>query len=159
MAATANLTQASNGVSKPINAPSTSGGSPRDSVILDSSTEFMSHGEVPKSDALRQPLASLESRLRGSLDFWSSDDSLSQNIDQFLDYVAAHRLKHMPHKGGKWDKILLQSVSLTSTVHHYEEAVSETLLESKQAAAIIYACIHALLDVSCCQVTCPRYII
>lgn len=140
--------EGANGVSKAINrGPSPLPTSPRDSVIVDEGFNKSGFAEVPRSDALRQPLASLDSRIRGSVDIWSMNDSVSQSIDQFLDYVATHRLKHMPHKGSKWDKVLQQSVSLSSQVHRYEEAVTDTLLDSSQAASLIYACLHTLLEV------------
>jgi len=133
-----------------VHGPGSSDHSPRDSVILERPTNstngLVLHGEVPKSNALHQPLVLLESRLQGNLESWS-DGPLSQNIDELLDYVAAHRLKHMPHKGSKWDSILQQSVAFTSQVHHFETAVADTLLESKHAASIIYSCIHVLLEV------------
>lgn len=141
---------------RPVNEPALVNTSPKDSVILDALEEplsegyhFSSHCELPKSDALRQPVVDLDSRLSARLEGWSNG-SFSRNIDQFLDLVASLRLKHMPHRGSAWDKMLQQAVMFSSQVHHYEEAVSETLMDSSQAASIIYGCVHALIEVRTC---------
>lgn len=153
------VTTEPNGTSKPVNGtskPVNEADSPTDSVILDSRRDslnfgLVSHGDVPKSDALRQPVAALGSRLNRSLGSWSVDGSLSQDIGQLLDFVAVHRLKRMPHRGSKWDKFLQHCVAFAGQVHHYEEAVAETLLESSLAASVIYGCVHALIEVCLLQ--------
>lgn len=147
--------QGFNGVSKRINHPSPTDESPQDSVVLDKSAVKPTSmeglinlkSEIPKSDALRQPLLGLMSRLTAGHDNWPAEVSLSQNIEQFLDYVAANRLKHMPHKGSKWDKILQRSVAFASQLRLFVDVVSVTILDSAQASEMVYSCIHALLEV------------
>ena len=131
------------------NAADASISSPTDSVILDASIydSFANNNHVAKSDALSQPLVSLTSRLKDHLETWSIEGSLSQNIDQFLDMVATNRLKHMPHKGSKWDRFLQRSVAFAGQIHRYDDTVSETLLGSDQATAMIYSCLHVIIEV------------
>ena len=134
------------------NGPEISPVSPADSVILDVAAPggFANDGfgKIAKSDALRQPLVSLDARLKTHLDAWSAQRPLSHDINQFLDFVAALRLKHMPNKGSKWDKILQQSTLFAGQVHRYNEVVAETLIGSSKVAAIIYSCLHVILEVS-----------
>ncbi|GAB7346847.1 hypothetical protein MBLNU459_g1933t1 [Dothideomycetes sp. NU459] len=102
--------------------------------------------DVQMSDMLKQATSSVTSKLEGH-EVWSQGTYV-ESIDAFLDYVAANRLRNMPHKGSKWDKILLQSVFFTSQVHHFEEAARDILTDSAKAASIIYGCVHAMLEMN-----------
>lgn len=101
--------------------------------------------DVQQSDMLKQTTSSVTSKL-DSYQVWSQGTYVT-SIDAFLDVVAAIRLRNMPHKGSKWDKILLQSVFFTSQVHHFEEAARDILIDSARAASLIYGCVHAMLEV------------
>lgn len=103
--------------------------------------------DVQQSDMLKQTTSSVTSKLE-SHQVWSQGSHVD-SIDAFLDVVAAIRLRNMPHKGSKWDKILLQSVFFCSQVHHFEEAARDILVDSAKAASIIYGGVQSILEV--CQ--------
>ncbi|KAI9703724.1 MAG: hypothetical protein M1836_007494 [Candelina mexicana] len=82
-------------------------------------------------------------------EFGCSVDELFANtptVETFLDYVAAERLRRMPHKGSKWDKVLQWAEYFAGQVHLFEEAVTEFVPYSRKAAQLVWSNCRLLLE-------------
>lgn len=70
------------------------------------------------------------------------------SVESFLDFVAADRLRRMPHKGSRWDKILLWAEYFTTHVSMFHESVGVFVPNSEETAQLVWASSRILLQVS-----------
>lgn len=118
-------------------------------------TQSDRHTEYQKITIVKEVMPRVLSRmqkLHGELG-QSSDDSLLKDlsIESFLDIVATERLRRMPQRGSRWDKVLKWAEMFTSQVSIYQESVSPFVLHSREAAELVYRSCSALLQV--CHIT------
>lgn len=66
----------------------------------------------------------------------------------FLDFIATERLRSMPHKGSKWDKILKWAESYARSVDRYAKEVSGLMVHTWESARLVWGCCKMLLQVS-----------
>lgn len=72
-------------------------------------------------------------------------------IGDFLDYIAAQRLRRMPHPGSNWDKVLQWSEFFGTQVWLYHEALKGFVSYSEEAASLVLRNCVVLLEV-CFQI-------
>jgi hypothetical protein len=70
----------------------------------------------------------------------------SMKVGTFLDYLERERLKHMPHRGSRWDKVLKWAEFFACQISRYEEAVHSFIPDSKNAAKMIWAASRGLIE-------------
>lgn len=84
----------------------------------------------------------------GSINQDALDSSTS--IKSFFDFVAKYRLRRMPHKGSRWDKILRWAEYFAAQVSLYHESVCPFVSNSEETAQLLWASCRILLEVSIC---------
>ncbi|KAF1945315.1 NACHT domain-containing protein [Clathrospora elynae] len=67
---------------------------------------------------------------------------------KFLEWIRSERLTTLPHKGSRWDKVLIRSLYFAEQLHKFEQAVQAFALDSSSAAAIGYGHAQLLLELS-----------
>jgi hypothetical protein len=67
---------------------------------------------------------------------------------KFLEWVRAERLTTLPHKGSRWDKVLIRSVYFAEQLHKFDQAIQGFALESGAAATIGFGHAQLLLELS-----------
>lgn len=72
----------------------------------------------------------------------------STSIKSFFDFVANYRLRRMPHKGSRWDKILRWAEYFAAQVSLYHESVGPFITNSEETAQLLWASCRILLEVS-----------
>ncbi|KAF9635045.1 Tetratricopeptide-like helical protein [Lasiodiplodia theobromae] len=87
--------------------------------------------------------AKLQAELKGS-----KEESLAAGItiESFLSYIGAERLRRMPAKGSRWDKILKWAEYFATSLSLFEEAVETFVASSQEAVELIFACLQILLQ-------------
>jgi hypothetical protein len=80
--------------------------------------------------------AKAESVLTGTLD-----------VDGLLEFIAAERLRSMPHQGSKWDKVLKWAESFARRVDVFACSISRFTDQSSEAAQLIWGGCKLLLQV------------
>lgn len=71
----------------------------------------------------------------------------TDSVESFLDFVAADRLRRMPHRGSRWDKILRWAEHFSTQVSRYHEFVNPFVPNSQQTAKLIWASCRILIQV------------
>ena len=71
----------------------------------------------------------------------------------FLEWIRAERLTTLPHKGSRWDKVLIRALYFAEQLHNFDRAIQGFALDSQAAAAVGYGHARLLLEVS--QLLCP----
>lgn len=72
------------------------------------------------------------------------------SMKSFFDFVANDRLRRMPHKGSRWDKILRWAEYFAAQVSLYHDSVRPFIRNSKETAQLLWASCRILLQVSKC---------
>ena len=67
---------------------------------------------------------------------------------KFLEWVRSERLTTLPHKGSRWDKVLIRATYFAEQLHRFEQAVQAFAHDSTSAAAIGYGHAQLLLELS-----------
>jgi hypothetical protein len=65
----------------------------------------------------------------------------------FLEWIRSERLTTLPHKGSRWDKVLIRALYFAEQLHNFEKAIQGFALDSSAAAAIGYGHAQLLLEV------------
>lgn len=65
----------------------------------------------------------------------------------FLDFIATERLRSMPHKGSKWDKVLKWAEGYSRKVDTYSHAISGFAPHCWESARLVWGCCRWLLRV------------
>jgi hypothetical protein len=68
---------------------------------------------------------------------------------RFLEWIRSERLTTLPHKGSRWDKVLIRALYFAEQLHNFEQAVQSFAHDSNSAAIIGYG--HAQLLLEVCQ--------
>jgi hypothetical protein len=66
---------------------------------------------------------------------------------RFLEWIRSERLTTLPHKGSRWDKVLIRALYFAEQLHNFEQAVHSFAHDSISAAAIGYGHAQLLLEV------------
>ena len=77
------------------------------------------------------------------------DDSFLEKmtIEAFLEYLTIERLRHMPHRGSRWDEVLKYAEYFSLQISAYGESVGPFVPESRNAAHLALANCYLLLEV------------
>jgi hypothetical protein len=67
---------------------------------------------------------------------------------KFLEWIRAERLTTLPHKGSRWDKVLIRALYFAEQLHKFDQAIQAFAVDSNVAAAIGYGHAQLLLGVS-----------
>ncbi|KAF2998709.1 hypothetical protein E8E14_005930 [Neopestalotiopsis sp. 37M] len=94
------------------------------------------------SDAVRSFRSQLEEELRGT-----KEAALIAGISHevFLGFIAEERLRLMPAKGSRWDKLLKWAEDFATKVAIFDHAYRDEIDGCTQGAELVYACLQALL--------------
>ena len=66
----------------------------------------------------------------------------------FLEWIRSERLTTLPHKGSRWDKVLIRALYFAEQLHKFELAVRPFAQDSSSAAIIGYGHAQLLLELS-----------
>ena len=69
------------------------------------------------------------------------------SIEELLDYIAAERLRHLPPRGSRWDRVLKYAVLFADEVNAYQQSVSSFLSHHEEAARLVWRSCRILLQV------------
>ncbi|KAF1964590.1 hypothetical protein BU23DRAFT_492067 [Bimuria novae-zelandiae CBS 107.79] len=64
----------------------------------------------------------------------------------FLEWIRTERLTTLPHKGSRWDRVLIRALFFAEQLHHFDSAVDAYALDSPAAAAMGYGHARLLLE-------------
>lgn len=67
---------------------------------------------------------------------------------KFLEWVRAERLTSLPHKGSRWDKVLIRSTYFAEQLHNFDQAIQNFALDSSSAASIGFGHAQLLLELT-----------
>lgn len=96
-------------------------------------------------EAVQSLRARLQAELKGT-----KEEMLAAGItiESFLGFIGSERLRWMPAKGSRWDKILKWAEYFATSLSLFEEAVETFVASSQEAVELIFACLQILLQVS-----------
>jgi hypothetical protein len=65
----------------------------------------------------------------------------------FLEWIRSERLTTLPHKGSRWDKVLIRALYFAEQLNIFNNAIQGYAVDSSAAAAIGYGHARLLLEV------------
>jgi hypothetical protein len=65
---------------------------------------------------------------------------------KFLEWIRSERLTTLPHKGSRWDKVLIRALYFAEQLHKFDQAIKEFAVDSGTAAAIGFGHAQLLLE-------------
>jgi hypothetical protein len=144
-------TQANTCIEK-VNGTSTNG-----SFSYSSSMTSSSQINVQKVTVLREITSKVTASCRRELGSSSAqvlEDATEVGV--IFDYIAAERLRCMPHSGSRYDKVLRWAEPFAAQIHSFSHAVSEFVMYSTEAAQLIWGGCLLLLQVQIFRLWCAR---
>lgn len=102
-----------------------------------------------KNGLVQESTLSLRKRSFNELGAGISNTISDVSYVNFLEWIRAERLTTLPHKGSRWDKVLIRALYFAEQLHNFDQAIRGFALDSQAAAAIGYG--HARLLLEVCQ--------
>lgn len=78
-----------------------------------------------------------------------SDTADSVNFIRLVEWIRTERLQTLPHKGSKWDTVLIRALYFAERLHGFETALAGRAVDIEQASQLGYGHIRLLLEVCC----------
>lgn len=66
----------------------------------------------------------------------------------FLEWIRSERLTTLPHKGSRWDRVLIRALYFAEQLHKFEQAIQPFAHNSSSAATVGYGHAQLLLELS-----------
>ena len=79
--------------------------------------------------------------------FANGSASNGDSVESLLDFVAADRLRRMPHKGSRWDKILKWLEIFAGHVSMFQQSM-KFASKNQEAAELIWGACRVVVQVS-----------
>lgn len=76
-----------------------------------------------------------------------SQSTSDTSFINLVEWIRNERLATIPHKGSKWDKVLIRALYFAEQLHGFESAIQGFALESNAAAQLGYGHARLLLEV------------
>jgi len=65
----------------------------------------------------------------------------------FLEWIRSERLTTLPHKGSRWDRVLIRATYFAEQLNNFDSAIKGFTLNSNAAASLGYSHARLLLEV------------
>ncbi|KAH3949571.1 hypothetical protein HBH64_038280 [Parastagonospora nodorum] len=105
-------------------------------------------GNSYKIGLVQESAAALKKRSMAELGAGVYQSVSNVSYVNFLEWIRSERLTTLPHKGSRWDKVLIRALYFAEQLHNFEQAIQGFALESSAAAAIGYGHAQLLLELS-----------
>lgn len=103
---------------------------------------------VQKGSVLRESIEKITSSCRRDLDATAAKTVLTTvDVGIVLDYIAAERLRCMPHSGSRYDKVLRWAELFVLHVAAFAQNASDVVASSQEATQKIWGSALLLLQV------------
>jgi len=136
------ITQANN-CAEMVNGTSVNG-----SLSYSSSLDSSSRLNIEKVTVLREITSKVTASCRRELGASSAEVvGGAIEVGVVLDYIAAERLRCMPHPGSRYDKVLRWAEFFAAQINSFSHSVSEFVTYSSEAAQLIWGSCLLLLQV------------
>ncbi|KAF2727980.1 hypothetical protein EJ04DRAFT_450238 [Polyplosphaeria fusca] len=89
---------------------------------------------------------SLKKKSMGELGAGVYQDIADMSFVNFLEWIRTERLTTLPHKGSRWDKVLIRALYFAEQLHNFESAIQGFAVDSGAAAALGYGHARLLLE-------------
>lgn len=97
---------------------------------------------------VRETAQSLEKKAVTELGVGVFESVSTTSFVQLVEYIGKERLQSLPHKGSKWDKVLIRALYFAEQQHNFEGIMKSFGAESTAAANIGYGFCKLLLEVN-----------
>jgi hypothetical protein len=104
-------------------------------------------GGAYKIGLVQESAAALKKRSMAELGAGVYQSVSNVSYVNFLEWIRSERLTTLPHKGSRWDKVLIRALYFAEQLHNFEQAIQSFALDSSAAASIGYAHAQLLLEV------------
>lgn len=99
---------------------------------------------------VQESASSLKKRSLSELGVGAYQEISNVSYVRFLEWIRSERLTTLPHKGSRWDKVLIRALYFGEQLHNFDQAIQGFALDSSTAAAVGYG--HAQLLLTVCRV-------
>ena len=118
------------------------------SVPTTNGTKGTSRKETSEVTILVKSTEQVSSQYESQLDsLVNVREIYGKSLESLLDFIATDRLRRVPHRGSRWDKILRMAEHFAIRISLYQEAVGAMFSKSSEAARMIWGSCWALLQV------------
>lgn len=124
------------------------GGSTHTRVRSTTFSNLRSRGSgAEKTSIVRDTAMALKRKSASALGAGISDTADSVGFINLVEWIRTERLQTLPHKGSKWDTVLIRALYFAERLHGFETALTSHALDVEPAAQLGYGHIKLLLEV------------
>ncbi|KAG9386878.1 hypothetical protein A1F94_003628 [Pyrenophora tritici-repentis] len=113
-----------------------------------SPTKRMTGTNNYQNSIVQDSAASLKKRSLAELGVGAYQNISDVSYVSFLEWIRSERLTTLPHKGSRWDKVLIRALYFAEQLHNFEQAIQPFAQDSSYAASVGYGHAQLLLELS-----------
>lgn len=104
-------------------------------------------GGAEKTSIVRDTAMALKRKSASALGAGISDTADSVDFIRLVEWIRTERLQTLPHKGSKWDTVLIRALYFAERLHGFEKALTGHAVDVEPASQLGYGHIRLLLEV------------
>lgn len=101
-----------------------------------------------KSTTVRDTAMHLKRKSASELGAGISGTADNIGFINLVEWIRSERLHTLPHKGSRWDTVLIRALYFAERLHGFETALKGQAVDAEQAAQLGYGHVKVLLEVS-----------
>lgn len=105
-------------------------------------------GGQQKSSIVQDTAYTLKRKSASELGAGISETADNVSFINLVEWIRSERLQTLPHKGSRWDTVLIRALYFAERLHGFEVGLKAHALETEHAAQLGYGHIRLLLEVS-----------
>lgn len=105
-------------------------------------------GDSSITSLLQSTASSLEKRSIAELGSGAVESISTTSFVNLVEFIGTERLSSLPHKGSKWDKVLMRALYFAEQQHGFEKMVKSFGTEDISAVSLGYGYARLLLKVN-----------
>ncbi|CZT25011.1 related to NACHT domain protein [Ramularia collo-cygni] len=99
-----------------------------------------------KTTVVRDTAMALKRKSASALGAGISDTADSIGFVNLVEWIRTERLQTLPHKGSKWDTVLIRALYFAERLHGFETALTNHALDVEPASQLGYGHVRLLLE-------------
>jgi hypothetical protein len=101
-----------------------------------------------KNSAIQDTVTVLKKKSMSELGAGVSQSITDASFINLVEWIRSERLTTLPHKGSRWDKVLIRALYFAEQLHGFEKAAQDIAFDSTAVAQLGYGHARLLLQVT-----------
>ncbi|KAF2151611.1 hypothetical protein K461DRAFT_257013 [Myriangium duriaei CBS 260.36] len=110
------------------------------------SSQYNSHYSSYKLNIVADTTTSLKRKSAAELGARVAGSIANTGFPEFVEWIHTERLSSLPHRGSRWDKVLIRAAYVAEQIQSFDLAIQDFAVDSTTSAEITFGFLRLLLE-------------